>query len=77
MPFHFQITCYIYYDDVKLETRHIPTLDDLRTTTSLHTTTFSNADLKGKLNSNQLYSPEKLTWCYILPVAEVLGKHIF
>ena len=37
------ITCYLYFDNVKLEIRHASVVDDLRTSTGRRTTTFSCA----------------------------------
>ena len=39
MNFHFYIRCYKYSDNVKLETLHIPAVDDLHTSNGMHTTT--------------------------------------
>ena len=39
MNFHFYITYYRYYDNVKLKTRHILAVDDLCTSIGTRTTT--------------------------------------
>ena len=49
MHFHFCITCYIHYDNVKLETHHVPAVYDLCTNTSSHTNTSSSTALKQTL----------------------------
>ena len=45
MPFHFYISCYVYYDNVKLETCHISTLNDLHTSTGKHITILNSITL--------------------------------
>ena len=49
MHFHFYITCYIYYDNGKLETHHILAVDDLCTSTGTHTTTLCSTALERML----------------------------
>ena len=41
MYFHFDITCYIYYINVKPETHNVPAIDDLHTSIGKHITIFS------------------------------------
>ena len=41
MDFHFYITC-IYHDNIKLEIHHVPAVDDLHTSTGMHTTILSS-----------------------------------
>ena len=45
MHFHFYVTCYTYYDNVKLEIHHVPAVSDLRTSTGKHIITLSNVAL--------------------------------
>ena len=45
MHYHFYITYYIDYDPVKLETRHVPSVDDLCTSTGTWITSFSSAEV--------------------------------
>ena len=45
MYFHFYITRYEYYDNVKLETHNVLGVDELHTNTGTHTNTFNNTSV--------------------------------
>ena len=43
MHFQFYLTCYRYYDNVKLETFIVPSVNDLCTNTGIYSTTWISA----------------------------------
>ena len=69
MDFHFYITSYVYYDNVKLETQHIPFVNDLCTITGMHNITLSSANYdfavckESFLTVSAKFSKQ---WCWIL-----------